>query len=56
MSVRIPKHLEKKRDVTIKSREEIETDRRKFVLTFRTGFVNRYPATDNVAGVIYNIS
>ena len=48
--------LGQKRDVTIKSREEIETDRRKFVLTFRTGFVNRYPATDNVAGVIYNIS
>jgi len=45
-----------KRDVTIKSREEIETDRRKFVLTFRTAFANRYADAKKVAGAIYNIT
>ena len=44
-----------KRDVTIKSREEIETDRRRFVLTFRTAFGSRFVAAKKVAGMVYNI-
>lgn len=44
-----------KRDVTVKSRENIETDRRHIVLTFRATFASRYANTAPCAGLIRNI-
>ena len=45
-----------KRDVTVKSRENIETDRRHVVLTFRATFASRYPNTAKAVSVVRNIS
>tara|TARA_B100000427_G_scaffold329824_1_gene348208 strand:- start:2511 stop:4031 length:1521 start_codon:yes stop_codon:yes gene_type:complete len=45
-----------KRDVTVKSRENIETDRRHVVLTFRAIFASRYANTAKSVAQIINIS
>lgn len=45
-----------KRDVTVKSRENIETDRRHVVLTFRASFASRYANTAQSVALIRNIS
>ena len=44
-----------KREVTVKSRENIETDRRHIVMTMRHDFVSRYALTAPVAAHIRNI-
>ena len=44
-----------KRDVTVKSRENIETDRRHVVLTFRATFASRYAAGTASAALVRNI-
>lgn len=44
-----------KRDITVKTAEDIEFDRRKFVLTYRAAFEAKYAASENHTGLIYNL-
>jgi len=43
-----------KREVTIKSAEDIETDRTIFVLTMRMDIRNRFQASEPVAAYLFN--
>tara|TARA_Y100000310_G_C20517766_1_gene732078 strand:- start:617 stop:1054 length:438 start_codon:yes stop_codon:yes gene_type:complete len=45
-----------KRAVTIKSDENIVTDRRRVVLTMRIGFMNKYASTEPDVGEIFNVN
>lgn len=45
-----------KRDVRVKSDEDIVRDRRRIVLTMRVGFVGNYPSTHPVVGQLYNVN
>jgi hypothetical protein len=45
-----------KRDITVKTAEDIEFDRRKFVLTYRAAFEAKYAATENHTGLIHNLA
>ena len=45
-----------KRDITVKTAEDIEFDRRKFVLTYRAAFEAKYAASENHTGLIHNLA
>lgn len=45
-----------KRQVTIKSDENIVTDRRRVVLTMRIGFMNKFASTEPDVGEIFNVN